>query len=314
MTNNPMNMSTEVSMVAPLEGWLYKFQYWFAQAWKDAGGSVIQDVGMHHKIRAIFGRIFGQSIGSPRGRVIVLGCHRIESMAWPWCWRYEIVPMMWDLWPENFNYFIRFLKRNRVKLCFVTASRNVTKIQAACPDVKVVWVPEGINAAAYPVGGGLAARTIDVLNYGRQVSWINEAIESYNFGRPINHVYQRGPEFLFKDFDSLAAGIRDAKMAICYPQCDTNPQRCGDVETLTQRYWECMLSGTLMIGRAPQELIDLCGYNPVITLGEQPARQIEDVLNHIEDYQELADRNRAYAEKNADWSTRIPIIMDALKG
>ena len=111
----------------------------------------------------------------------------------------------------------------------------------------------------------------------------------------------------------MAAGIRDAKMAICYPQCDTDPQRCGDVETMTQRYWECMLSGTLMIGRAPQELIDLCGYNPVITLGEHPAQQIEKILNHIEAYQTLVDRNRLFAEQNADWSKRIPLVLDALK-
>ena len=305
-------MSSDISLVMPNEGDFHKFQFWFATAWKEAGATVVQDVRIPHKLRAFMGRAVGCSLWRPRGKIMILGCHRIESVAWPWCWRYEIVPMMWDLWPENFGYFVRFLKRNRVKLCFVTASRNVAKIRGVCPDVKVVWVPEGINAAAYPVGGRLAARMIDVLNYGRQVSWINKAIESYDFGRKINHMYQKGAEFLFKDFDSLAAGIRDAKMAICYPQCDTNPQRCGDVETLTQRYWECMLSGTLMIGRAPQELLDLCGYNPVITLGEQPARQIEEILNHIEDYQELADRNRAYAEKNADWSKRIPIVMEAL--
>ena len=308
-----MSMSENVSLVTPTEGDFHKFQYWFAKAWKDAGGGIIDDVRLPHKLRAGMGRLFGCSIGNPHERVMVLGCHRIESMAWPWCWKYEVVPMMWDLWPENFGYFIRFLKRCRVRLCFVTASRNVQKIQEIFPDMKVVWVPEGINSASYSMGGILKERAIDVLNYGRQVSWVNEAIAGHSFGRKINHVYQRNTELLFKDFDSLAAAIRDAKMAICYPQCDTNPQRCGDVETLTQRYWECMLSGTLMIGRAPKELIDLCGYNPVITLGEHSAQQIEDVLDHIEDYQELADRNRKYAEENADWSKRIPIVMKALE-
>ena len=119
---------------------------------------------------------------------------------------------------------------------------------------------------------------------------------------------------LFPDFDSMVAGIRSSKITICYPQCDTKPWRAGNIETLTQRYWEGMLSGTLIAGRAPKELIDLCGYNPVITFGEHPAQQIEDVLDHIEDYQELADRNRKYAEENADWSKRIPIVMKALEG
>ncbi len=305
-------MASDVTLVMPGEGDFHKFQYWFAKAWKDAGGGVIEDVQMPHKFRAAMGRLFGRAIGSPRRRLMILGCHRIESVAWPWCWRNEIIPVMWDLWPENFGYFVRFLKRNKVRLCFVTASRNVEKLNAACPDLKVIWVPEGIDSRPYPMGTALSERSIDVLNYGRQVAWVNDAIAAHDFGRTIKHVYPKGDVVLFKDFDALTAAIRDAKMAVCYPQCDTNPQRCGDVETLTQRYWECMLSGTLMIGRAPQELIDLCGYNPVLTLGENPARQIEDILNHIGEYQELADRNRKYAEENADWSKRIPIVMEAL--
>lgn len=303
---------TDVPLVMPQAGDFHKFQYWFAKAWKDAGGVSVADVWVPHKFRAVMGRLLGYPIGSSCRKVIILGCHRIESVAWPWCWRHEIVPLMWDLWPENFGYFVKFLKRNRVKICFVTASKNVVKLSEACPGVKVIWVPEGINTQAYPMGAGLHDRSIDVLNYGRQVSWVNNAIKAYDFGRAINHVYPKGNDVLFKDFDSLTAAIRDAKIAICYPQCDTNPQRCGDVETLTQRYWECMLSGTLMVGRAPQELIDMCGYNPVITLGEYPAKKIGDVLSHIERYQELVDRNRAYAEENADWQKRIPIIAEVL--
>ncbi len=306
-------MVSDVTLVMPGEGDFHKFQYWFAKAWKDAGGGVTDDVQIHHKFRAAMGRLFGCAIGSPRRRLMILGCHRIESVAWPWCWRNEIIPVMWDLWPENFGYFVRFLKRNKVRLCFVTASRNVEKLNAACPDLKVIWVPEGIDSLSYPMGTALSERSIDVLNYGRQVVWVNDAIAAHGFGRTIKHVYPKGDTVLFKDFDSLTAAIRDAKMAVCYPQCDTNPQRCGDVETLTQRYWECMLSGTLMIGRAPKELIDLCGYNPVITLGDNPARQIEDILNHIGEYQELADQNRKYAEENADWSKRIPIVKKALE-
>ena len=303
---------TDVPLVMPQAGDFHKFQYWFAKAWKDAGGIGVNDVCIPHKIRVMMGRLFGCAIGRPRRKVMILGCHRIESVAWPWCWRHEIVPMMWDLWPENFGYFVKFLRRNRVKICFVTASANVARLTEACPGVKAVWVPEGINVQSYPMGGGLSGRSIDVLNYGRKVPWVNNAIKAHDFGRVINHVYPKDNDVLFKDFASLTAAIRDAKMAICYPQCDTNPRRCGDVETLTQRYWECMLSGTLMVGRAPKELIDLCGYNPVIALGECPAKTIGDVLFHIEGYQELADRNRAYAEANSDWMKRVPIIAEAL--
>ena len=112
-------MSSDISLVMPSEGDFHKFQFWFAAAWKDSGAAIVRDVKIPHKIRALMGRAVGCSLWRSCRKIMILGCHRIESMAWPWCWRYEIVPMMWDLWPENFGYFIRFLKRNRVKLCFV---------------------------------------------------------------------------------------------------------------------------------------------------------------------------------------------------
>ena len=56
-------MATDVSVVAPLEGWLHKFQYWFAKAWKDTGGSVIQDIRMRHKIREYWGSLLEVLVG-----------------------------------------------------------------------------------------------------------------------------------------------------------------------------------------------------------------------------------------------------------
>lgn len=302
----------DVALLMPTEGDFHKFQYWFAEALKDSGAPILQDCNIPHKLRAAMGRYFGFSISKPKKRLIVLGCHRIESVAWPWCWRYEIVPFMWDLWPDNFIHFIRFLKRCRVRQCFVTASQNVERVKKCCPDVDVVWVPEGIKASEYSMGPSLSERGIDVLNYGRSVPLVTSSILDHKFKKPIKYVYNKGCGFVFPDFQSLTAGIRDSKMAVCYPQCDTNPDRCGDVETLTQRYWECMLSGTLMVGRAPKELINICGYNPVIELGDKPAVQIECILDNIGSYQALADRNRKTAEMRADWSNRIPTVMNTL--
>ena len=51
------------------------------------------------------------------------------------------------------------------------------------------------------------------------------------------------------------------------------PELAGDIETLTQRYWECMLSRIVMLGHAPQELIDLIGYNPVIEIDKEHVKE-----------------------------------------
>ena len=52
----------------------------------------------------------------------------------------------------------------------------------------------------------------------------------------------------------------------------------GDIETLTQRYWENMLSRIIMVGHAPKELVDLIGYNPIIEIDkENDKEQIIDI-------------------------------------
>ena len=75
-----------------------------------------------------------------------------------------------------------------------------------------------------------------------------------------------------------------------------------------------MLSGMLIVGHAPQELVDIVGYNPVIELDAQaPARQIAQLLAHIADYQPMVDRNREVALAKGDWQQRISELMHRLE-
>lgn len=85
------------------------------------------------------------------------------------------------------------------------------------------------------------------------------------------------------------------------------PEIAGDTETLTQRYWECMFSRMVMVGHAPQELIDFIGYNPVIELNDKMSaeEQIADVIEHIEDYQALVDKKHETAERLGSWNVRM---------
>ena len=295
---------------------LFPYQRWFAEAWQRNGLLVRKTLPISRKIGAAIGRVgLCRFLGLRRGRLVVCGCSRIESVAWPWCWFYEIVPVMWDLWPAYFEPFVRFVRRCKVKTVFVTSSVNVARIRDRCPWVNVVWLPEGIKASLYPMGPELTKRRIDVLNYGRKIAWLTDAIKLYkSFLRPVNMLCVEEKRLIFDTHEALTAGLRDSKIALCYPQSDTNPQKAGDVETMTQRYWECMLSGTLMIGHAPRELVSFCGYNPVIEIADRnlACETIDHVLAHVEDYQPLANRNRKFAEENADWSARIPIITKAL--
>ena len=70
----------------------------------------------------------------------------------------------------------------------------------------------------------------------------------------------------------------------------------------------------VMVGHAPQELIDFIGYNPVIELSDKisPEEQIADVIEHIVDYQSLVDKKRETAEKLGSWDVRMKWLMSEL--
>ena len=108
--------------------------------------------------------------------------------------------------------------------------------------------------------------------------------------------------------------MADAKLTICLPRSITHPQLAEGVETLTQRYWEAMLSRILIVGHAPQELIDLMGYNPCIEIDfSSPTKQIESILSHISDFQSFVDRNRMKALEIAPWRTRMKHVKTWLE-
>ena len=260
------------------------FLAWFADAWKAAGGKVHRDIKVPWKLKQAVGK-YGLSIPVPRFRknkLLVECAGRIEYFAWPWCYFYEIVPIIWDCWPRYHEGLLKAIKVMGIKQIFCTASQVADMVNEKCEGVRAIWIPEGLPANEYPMGGELKQRRMDVLRIGRDA----------------------GGKFLYPTHEDLTAAMRDSKVMICRPRCDTHPEHAGDIETLTLRYWEAMLSGCVIVGRAPRELIKVCGYNPVVENESE-----SEVLTHIDDFQELVNKNRLTAEQHADWSYRIPKIM-----
>ena len=61
--------------------------------------------------------------------------------------------------------------------------------------------------------------------------------------------------------------------------------------------------------------MDFIGYNPIIELRDDISAEalIRDVLEHVEDYQALVDKNRETAERNGSWNMRMKWLMEELK-
>ena len=136
-----------------------------------------------------------------------------------------------------------------------------------------------------------------------------------NKNRNLNHVCtKQNGKFIYTN-EQLYQAMRNAKVTIALSRSMTQPEMGGDIETLTQRYWECMFSRMVMVGHAPQELVDFIGYNPIIELRDDISAEalIRDVLEHVEDYQALVDKNRETTKRIGSWDMRMKWLMEELK-
>lgn len=246
----------------------------------------------------------------------------ILQNAFPYFCDYKIVPMLWDVWPHSWENIYDNIKRFNITTVFVTVRSFSEKLNHDL-NIHAHWIPEGIETSYYQRGEDLDRRGHNILEIGRKHPEYHAMLESMkNYGLLDNYqtskTNQDGTldpkDLAFPNFLDLTSALPHYKVMVTFPQCDSNPQRAGELETLTQRYWEAMLSRCVMIGRAPKELIDLIGYNPVVNVDwAQPAEQLQAVLNHISDYQDLVNHNYRVAQAKAGWSTRIETIINELR-
>jgi hypothetical protein len=257
--------------------------------------------------------------------------------------RYEIIPFVWDCWPCYFEKMCRWLDKHEVKTAIFTSSQTADRIRKRFPKMNIMYCPEAVDTSNYHEGKPLKDRSIDVLEFGRNGN-VNGITELRNYGttelrnygdtdirRDGNRRYDnenqnekggRGIRYVCTKVDGkfiytneqLYEAMGDAKITIALPRSVTQPEIAGDIETLTQRYWENMLSRMVMVGHAPKELVDLIGYNPIIELDRDHVKeQIFEILEHIEDYQKLVDKNRETALRLGDWTLRMKEVMSFLE-
>lgn len=274
-------------------------------AWRAAGGLVSP---AHTPCRLLFGVFYRYGLPpvfrkKREARLCFMEPVAMNFDAFPYYLGYEIIPFLWDVWPMYDDMVVRWLRKYHVRTCILTSSQATRRLQDRLPEVAFQFCPEGIDCANYPEGKPLAERKIDCYTYGRLqkslYEWQREGISTARGG----------------DWNTLKQCLQDSKVVVALPQCDVLPERTGGQETLTQRFWECMLSRMVMVGRAPKELTDLLGYNPVIDIRyENFPQQVADMVANIARYQPLVDRNRAAALRLGEWKARIRRVMAFLEG
>ena len=237
-----------------------------------------------------------------------------EGRLFPHCYFAQTICYIFDCWPALYRRWEKFFRRHRMRLAVFSARQSAEHFQKVLPDMESIWLPEAVEPATYDGHKPLEQRAIDVLELGRRSDQYHDKIVAPIAKSGRVHRFQSAPgRIIFATREELVRGLGDAKISICFPSSMTHPQRSGEVETVTHRYFESMASGCIIIGHAPSELVDLFGYNPVIEADmSDPVRQLETILRQPESQAALVARNRTRLLEVGTWDARVRTMLELL--
>jgi hypothetical protein len=251
---------------------------------------------------------------SSAGPVFVSYMTYLEKKTFPFSYWTEIIPYTFDCWPTYYDWWASFYKRERVRIAFISARQSAEHFAGAFPKMKAVWLPEAIDPDEYCASKPWGERDIDVLEMGRRFEPYHDRIVDRATQANLVHLYERnGIKSIFPGRAELIDGLARTKLLVCFPRSITHPEEAEGVETVTYRYFQSMASKCLMLGHAPQELIDLFGYNPVIEVQDgNEFEQIEWLLNTLNSFSEVVEKNYARLHEVGTWRSRVKTIFDTL--
>lgn len=289
------------------------------EAWKRNGGIVTKS---HYPPRFLHGIVFRLEMPTIYIHKKEVRLKFVEPVSlffdtFPDYLNYEIVPMFWDCWPCYFKKTCEWIEKHKVRTVIFTSRQVTNSMRKVFPEINIIWCAEAVDNTGYDKGSLLKDRKIDLLEFGRSNDRIITAEKLANVtinGKALKHICTKQNGKFIYDNEQLHEIMGKAKVTIALPRSMTQPEIAGNIETLTQRYWECMYSRIVMVGHAPHELIDFIGYNPVIEMRDDiPSEElIIGVLENIEDYQKLVDKNWETAIRLGSWDVRMKWLMKEL--
>ena len=286
------------------------FKHKAFDAWLECGGKFVGGSYPHKWLHPIISHLSLPSLYKSKKEARLRFVQPINFWldAYPDYLFYETIPIIWDCWSHVRNTTSQYFERYHVKTAIFTSSQIAEMFRDKYPDMNILTITEGIDTKTYLPGKSLIERSLDLLEFGRDNHIFKSEIDG------ISHLRSRQGKRLFETNRDLINALSDTKIVITLPKSITDPDYAQGIETLTQRYWECMLSCIVMVGHAPKELVDLIGYNPVVEIDKEHAReQVMYILEHIDEYQMLVDKNRDVALQMGDWKIRMKKIREWLK-
>jgi len=218
-----------------------------------------------------------------------------------------------DAWTKEQDELVGFIRKCKIDRVFVSSSQAATELNEKLGRSLVNWIPEGIDVFEYkhfPYN----QKDIDVIQIGRKYEWYHDQILPFFNETNKLYLYEKTKgTIIFPTREDFVNGLARSKISICFPSNITHPERAGVIETMTNRYLQSMASKCLIVGHAPQEMVELFAYNPVVEIDrDEPVEQIKTILDHYSDYIPLIEKNFEIVSKYHTWKNRWEQIKNLL--
>lgn len=187
------------------------------------------------------------------------------------------------------------------------------------------YLPTAVDAERFAPTVPAPERTIDVTSYGRRLPVTHEALRREMASGRLHYSYDtvRGA-FDVTDHvehrDALAATLQRSRYAVVYKNNDEpeRVQRTGGEESLTNRYFEVLAAGAVMLGSAPDvpDFVACFDWPDAVVPIPAPAPDVAEVIAGLD-----ADPGRTAAARLAgitgslrrhDWAHRWQEVLAAV--
>lgn len=229
-----------------------------------------------------------------------------------------------ELWSPQLPRHADYLRQLRSFDHVIVSNPMVVEAVEQMTGVACTYLPMAVDTARYaPASPDAPPRTVDVASWGRRLDGTHE---------PLVRAMSRGE--LFYHFDTVrgpwevsdhrehrlaqAALLQRTKYSIVYRINDEpgRVDRTGGEESLTNRYFEALAAGTVMLGTAPDspEWEQCFPWPDAVVPIPAPAPQVVDVIRDLDRDPERLARARAASVttflQRHDWAHRWRQVLE----
>jgi hypothetical protein len=232
-----------------------------------------------------------------------------------------------ELWTQQLAQAADYLRQLRDFDLVIVSNRAVVDAVQQITGVPCSYLPLAIDTDRYvPPGHGAPARTVDVASWGRRFAGTHDPLVQAMADQRLFYHFDtvRGPWSVTDHAEHRlvqARLLQRTRYSIVYRINDEPGRigRTGGEESLTNRYFEALAAGTIMLGTAPDstEWDDAFPWPDAVVTIPVPSPGIVSTIRELDRDPDRLDRARAASATTSlrrhDWAHRWQEVL-ALAG